>query len=243
MGRRAFVVGLLAVSASGCATTPSEQDTKAVDALGHFEHVPGRPGIVVAAPHGTADGGSLHMAREICARTGASGVLVTGFWDGPTRRRINVNRNTEQTMGPQSTVLEQAYSPLAAHVNARYTALVREAAQGPLRWFFEIHANSDPAYADVVAVSTMGIDLGEAQRFKEGFIAVRDRRIPPDGPRLGILVTPADRIRFNFQAASSISSHARRGFLIENPRRMMRDAAWRSRYAAVLADLIASFVG
>jgi hypothetical protein len=242
-GRRAFVLGLVAAAVDGCASTLSEQDRNAVDALGHFERVPGRAGLVVAAPHGTSDTGTLEMAREILARTGASGVLVTGFWDGHTRRRINVNRDTEQTMGAQSVVLQQAYSARAAHVNARYTALVREAAQGPLRWFFEIHSNSDPAYESAVAVSTLGISLAETRRLKEGFIARRDRQVPPAGPRLEILVAPADRIRFSFLGASSISTYAERGFLIESPSRMTRETTWRARYAAVLADLITTLVG
>jgi hypothetical protein len=242
-GRRAFVIGLVAAAVDGCAPTLGEADRQAVDALGHFEHVPGRAGVVVAAPHGTADGGSLEMAREIRARTGASAVLVTGFWDGRTRRRINVNRDTEQTMGARSVVLEQAYSARAAHVNARYTALVREAAQGPLRWFFEIHSNNDPDYENAVAVSTLGIGLGQARRFKERFVAGRDRHVPPDGPRLEILVAPADRMRFSFQGASSISRHAEHGFLIESPSVMTREGTWRARYAAVLADVITALVG
>ena len=242
MRRRAFLMGALAFTANGCATF-SEQDKAAVDALGHFEHIPGRAGVVVAAPHGTADGGTLDVAREICARTGASGVFVTGFWDSRTRRRINVNRDTEQTMGAQSVVLEQAYSARASHVNDRYTALVREAAQGRLRWFFEIHSNSDPAYENAVAVSTAGIGFGEARRIKAGFIASRDRRVPPDGPQLAILATPVDRMRWNFQGASSIARHTEKGFIVESPHRVMGDRVWRPRYAAVLADLIGSLVG
>ena len=131
MQRRAFVLGSVASLASGCAAALSEQEKAAVDTLGRFEHTKGRAGVVVAAPHGTADAGTLAIAKEICARIGAGGVFVTGFWETQTRRRINVNRDTEQTTSLDSLAVDQRHTPRAAYVNARYTALVREVARGP----------------------------------------------------------------------------------------------------------------
>jgi hypothetical protein len=242
MRRREFLLGAVATAAAGCAVALSEQERLAVDALGRFESVRGRPGVVVAAPHGTADTNTLPTAREIRERTGAGGVFVTGFWDPATRRRINVNRDTEQVIGPHSEVTQQAYSVRAAYVNARYTALVREVSQGPLRWFFEIHANSYPERAGALEVSTLGVSRDEAARFKEGFLATRDRSLPATAPRFGIVAAPLDRTRFDYRAASSISDLSQRGFLIEHPSVLMRDRAWRPRYAEILADVIRSMI-
>jgi hypothetical protein len=245
VGRRAVQAGILALAAGGCAaTTPAGGDDRAaIDGLGTFEHLPGRAAFVVAAPHGTADTGSLALARDIRARTGASGVFVTGFWDGPTRTRINVNRDTEQIMGANSQVVRQVYSARAARANARYTTLVREAAQGPLRWFFEIHSNSDPRHAGSVEISTLGLTADNARRFKAAFVGARDRRVPADAPRLDIHVAPADTVTYSLRGASSISDHCERGFLIESPSRVLREARWRAAYARVLAEVIASTVG
>jgi hypothetical protein len=230
-------LGSLTVVASGCAAALTDAERESVDALGRFEHVPGRAGAVVAAPHGTSDAGTLAMAKALRARTGASGVFVTGFWDGRTRQRINVNRDTEQTMGANSEVLQKTYSARAAHVNARYTALVRQAAQGPLRWFFEIHSNSMPRHDTSVEVATLGVTREEARRFKDVFLAERGRRLPPEAPQLAINVAPVDKVWFNYQASSSISDYSQKGVLIETPSRVMRDTSWRARYFEVLGEV------
>ena len=237
MNRRAFLAGSLALLGGGCATVGTETAVD-IDRLGTFEHVPGKAGFVVAAPHGTADGGTLAVAKEIRSRTGASGVFVTGFWDTATRRRINVNRATEQTIGSNSQVSEHRHSEIAERVNARYDAHVREAAQGPLRWFFEIHSNSYPNYQASVEVSTLGISHNEARDFKERFLFARQQHVPSQAPQLGIHVAPADPVWFNYRASSSIAAFSQRGFLIESPSRVLRDVTWGPRYAAVLADVI-----
>jgi hypothetical protein len=240
--RRAFLAGSLALAAGGCAGVGTETVPVAVDRLGTFEHLPGAAGFVIAAPHGTADGGSLAVAKAIRSRTGAAGVFVTGFWDSSTRVRINVNRATEQTMGANSQVLEQRPSAVAAQVNARYTALVREAARGPVRWFFEIHSNSYPNYQGSVEVSTLGISQFDARAFKERFYSARRHHVPSQAPQLDIRVAPADPVWFSYRGSSSIAEHSERGFLIESPSRILRDAAWGPRYAAALADVIAATV-
>src|SRR5882672_6461208 len=58
---------------------------------------PGRPGMVVAAPHGTSDARTAAIATEIARRTGFGLVVATGFQLGPGRPegpgpRFQVNR-------------------------------------------------------------------------------------------------------------------------------------------------------
>jgi hypothetical protein len=242
MRRRAFLLGSIASFASGCAAALSEPETAAVDRLGRFEHAMGRPGVVVAAPHGTADAGTLAIAKEICAKSGAGGVFVTGFWESQTRRRINVNRDTEQTTSLDSRAVDQRHTPRAAYVNARYTALVREVAQGPLRAFFELHSNSNARYETAVEVATRGVGPHGARQFKERFLAARERSIPADGPKLGIHVSPADAVWFNYLNSTSID-WADQGFLIELPNRVVRETRWRDGYARVLTEIVTAMVG
>ena len=237
--RRRFLAGSLAalLAPRATAATPPP-DTADIDQLGKFERVLGRPGLVIGVPHGTADVGTLDAGRVLCERLGAGGVFVTGFWDPKTRQRINVNRDSEEIIGQDSEVLKQWRSDRSIAANDRYTALVKEASQGPLKAFFEIHSNHKTRYVDSVEVSTRGVWRGEAEKLKEAFEAVRDR-LAPGLPRLSIHVSPVDKVTFpNYGAASSISKLSAKGCAIENPGRVFGNRAWRLAYAACLADAI-----
>jgi hypothetical protein len=169
-------------------------------------------------------------------------VFVTGFWESQTRRRINVNRDTEQTTSLDSRAVDQRQTPRAVHVNARYAALVREVAQGPLRAFFELHSNSNARYEASVEVATRGVGSAGARQFKERFLAARERSLPPDGPKLAIHVSPADTVWFSYLNSTSID-WADQGFLIEVPNRVVRESHWRDRYARVLAEIVSAIAG
>jgi hypothetical protein len=233
--RRRSLLGALGAVASGCAL-PTQQSAD-IDALGKFERVPGRPGVVIGVPHGTADAGTWDIGRFLCQRLGASGVFVSGFWDGKTRQRINVNRPTEQIIGPQSQVVRQWPSDRAAAANARYVASVKEAAVGPLLAFYEIHSNQRPEYIGSIEVSTLGVSLGEAARFKDAFCAAIDR-LPNGAPRLAVHVSPLDPVSYpNYGNASSIARLSRKGCAIEHPVAATH-RTWRLAYAGCLADAI-----
>jgi len=232
----------------GCAGPPATRAAASaaapqgaqIDPLGKFEVVAGRPGIVIGLPHGTADTGTLDIGRTLCERLNAGGVFVTGFWDGKTRQRINVNRPTEQVIGAESQVLREWASGQAVAANARYEALVRQAAQGPLRAFYEMHSNHRPLYAGSIEVSTLGVSRSDAAQFKAAFEAARDR-LARDVPRLAIHVSPVDQVAFpNYGRASSISKIGACGCAIEHPGTIIANRAWRAAYAACLAEAIAA---
>ena len=199
----------------------------------------GRPGVVVGVPHGTPDVGTLDIGRIVRERLGAGAVFVTGFWDRATRERINVNRPTEQIIGPESKVLRQWPSERAATANARYEGLVKEAAQGRLEVFYEMHSNSRSEFAGSFEVSTLGLGSGEAARLKAAFETARDR-LPADVPRLVMHVSPLDKVSHpNYGAASTISKLSRRGCAIEGPGRVLANRTWRLAYAGCLGEAIA----
>jgi hypothetical protein len=232
--RRSFLSALGAVT-SGC-SLPT-QDPADIDALGTFERVPGRPGTVIGVPHGTADTGTADIGRFLCQRLGASGVFVSGFWDGKTRQRINVNRPTEQVIGPQSQVEREWPSDRAAAANARYVAAVKEAANGPLEVFYELHSNRRPQYVGSIEVSTLGVSRGEAGRFKVAFHSAIGR-LPSEAPRLAVHVSPIDPVTYpNYGYASSIARISRKGYAIEHPAAATH-RTWRLAYAGCLSEAI-----
>jgi len=236
--RRQFLLGSFG-AASSSRVLPGQGATD-IDTLGKFELVPGRPGIVVGVPHGSADAGSSDIGRVLCERLGAGGVFVSGFWDGKTRQRINVNRPTEQLIGQDSQVLRQWSSDRAAAANARYVALVKEAAKGPLWVFYEIHSNHRVQYAGSIEVSTQGISRGEAVRFKDAFAAAIGR-LRSDAPRLAVHVSPIDRVTYpNYGNATSIAKLSKKGCAIEHPAAALTNRAWRLAYAGCLVAAIES---
>ncbi|HET7524583.1 MAG TPA: hypothetical protein VFK10_01455 [Burkholderiaceae bacterium] len=234
ISRRSLLL-TLGASASGC-SLPT-QEVVDIDTLGTFERVPGRPGIVIGVPHGTADVGTADIGRFLCQRLGASGVFVIGFWDGKTRQRINVNRPTEQIIGPQSQVVREWSSDRAAAANARYVAAVKEAAGGSLLAFYEIHSNRHAEYVGSIEVSTLGVDTAEAARFKDAFTSAIER-LPSEAPKLAVHVSPIDRVGYpNYGYASSIAKFSNKGCVLEHPA-AATNRAWRLAYARCLAEAI-----
>lgn len=232
---RRFFLGALGAAASGCSLP--RQEAVDLDTLGAFERVPGRPGIVIGVPHGTADAGTADIGRLLCRRLGASGVFVSGFWDRKTRQRINVNRPTEQVIGPQSQVLREWRSERAVAANARYVTAVKDAADGPLQAFYEIHSNQRPEYVGSIEVSTLGVSRGEASRFKDAFLLAIGR-LPGDAPRLAVHVSPIDPVTYpNYGHASSIARISRKGCAIEHPVAATH-RTWRLALAGCLAEAI-----
>jgi hypothetical protein len=240
--RRSFLLVPFAALLAGRSRAAGSLDESItdLDRLGRFEHVLGKPGIVVGVPHGTADSGTLEAGRILCKRLGAGGVFVTGFWDPKTRQRINVNRESEELIGPNSEVLQKWASPRAVAANARYTELVKETAQGPIKVFYELHSNHRKDVAGSIEVSTLGVSYGEAVRFREAFLAARDR-LAPDVPRMNVHVSPYDKVPFpNYANATSISKLSAKGCAIEHPGRIFDRQPWRVAYANCLADAISA---
>jgi len=236
--RRLLVGSFCAALAARVRAASTLHETDDIDQLGKFELVLGRPGVVVGVPHATPDIGTMDVGRVLRERLGSGGVFVTGFWDTKTRQRVNVNRPTEQIIGQESQVVRQWPSDRAVAANARYTALVKEAAQGQLKVFYEVHSNHRPHLADSIEVSTLGFLRGDAERLKAAFETARER-LAPDVPRLAIHVSPLDKVTYpNYVAASSISKVSERGCAIESPGRVLANRAWRLAYAACLADAI-----
>jgi hypothetical protein len=227
---------------SGCAPPPAS--------LGEIEGLPGtisgkigRPGVVVAAPHGTSDAYTGEIAAELGRRTGYGVVVATGFNIEPdTReragRRYQVNRPLEGVPGGSPS--DEVATAGARLVYDAYERRVREVAQGPLVLYVEVHGNNHPDAAGRIEIATVGIDRDEAGRLRTLCELVRDAhlRALPEAPRLGILVEPADTIRYGGSGAKrdGILRLPPRALHIELPRAARTE--WREAYTTILAEFL-----
>jgi hypothetical protein len=237
-------VVLGALLLQGCATQPAG-DTR--DALpGHIVARPGRPGVVVAAPHATSDLATGAIATEIAGRTGFGVVVATGFWlESATRdspgRRYHVNRPTEGVPGRPAR--DEITSAEARRVYAAWEARVREAAGGPLRFYAEIHGNSRAESSGQIEIATVGVSADEATQLRTLLELIRDAHLRDTrGPRLAVMIEPADPI---WHTASTTK---RQGILrlpdralhVELPRTARGDL--RLAYTEILAEFLAQAV-
>jgi len=229
----------------GCATQTVEFPPQTP--RGHIAARPGRPGVVVAAPHGSSDAQTGEIAAEVARRTGFGLVVATGFnLEADTRerpgRRYQVNRPFEGT--PSRSPAEETASEGARLVYESYARRVREIAQGPLRLYAEIHGNNRRESANRIEIATVGVDTEYAQRLRALCEMIRDAHLRghAGAPRLEVLVEPADPI---FYAASG----AKRDGILRLPERALHielpktaRVEFRELYTAILADFVAQAV-
>ena len=194
---------------------------------------------MVAAPHGTSDLGTGAMAAEIARLTGFGLVIATDFKVSEhPGRRYQVNRPMEGMAGHPSS--EDVESERARSVYEAYERRVRDAAQGPLAFYAEIHGNSRPESAERVEIATAGVDAEQAQKLRTLFELVRDAhlRARSSAPRLHVRVEPADPLFYTASGArrAGILRLPQRALHIELPRVARQEA--RELYTLILADFL-----
>jgi len=174
-------------------------------------------------------------------------VVATGFNLEPdTRerpgRRYQVNRPFEGA--PSRPPSEETASAGARLVYETFERRVREIAQGPLRFYAEIHGNNRRESANRIEIATVGVDKEYAQRLRALCELIRDAHLRghAKAPRLEVLVEPADPI---FYAASG----AKRDGILKLPERAVHielptaaRVEFRDLYTAILADFVAQAV-
>src|SRR5213592_619535 len=223
----------------GCATRTVVFDTDA--SRGAITSRPGRPGSVIAAPHGTSDVRTGDIAADLAQRTGFGVVIATGFSIEPdTRaragRRYQVNRPMEGVPGRPPS--EEVATDCAREVYDAYEARVREVARGPLQFFAEIHGNNHRDVAERIEIATVGVDRELAFRLRALLELIRDAHLREyaQAPRLDVRIEPADTLRYAASGAKrcGILRLPERALHIELPKAARTE--WREVYTAILAD-------
>lgn len=237
--RRLASVASVSLGLWGCAVHPVALPPE--PSRGHIAVRAGRPGLVVAAPHGGSDPGTAEIAAGIAHRTGFGLVIASGFSidpdtaDGPGRR-YQVNRPLEGVPGRPPG--EEAVTDAARQVYESFERRVREAAQGPLRFYAEIHGNNRPESAARIEIATVGVDREQAQRLRTLLELIRDAHLRgrTGAPRLQVAVEPADPIIYGASGSkrSGILRLPERALHIELPRAARRE--WQEIYTTILAE-------
>jgi hypothetical protein len=225
----------------GCATHTVDYPPETP--RGHIAARPGRPGFVVAAPHGSSDARTGEIAAEVARRSGFGLVVASGFNVEADRRerpgrRYQVNRPFEGM--PSRPPSEEIATDGARLVYQTYERRVRDIAQGPLRFYTEIHGNSRPESADRIEIATVGVDREFAQRLRALAELVRDAHLRAHAgvPRLRVMVEPADPVFYTASGAKrdGILRLAERALHIELP--PVARVEHRELYTAILADFV-----
>ena len=244
-----LVVGL-ALLVQGCAGLITGKDSAEAPAPaipapapgakgGSVQVEKGRPGLVIAAPHGTSDTATDVLGRALAKLTGFGLVVATGYGnlDGDGRR-FNVNRPTESVPGAAARL--EVETVAARQVYQAYRRHVTEAAQGALRLYVEVHGNSRQESAGRVEIATVGVSREDAWRLKTLLELIRDSRLPPEGdvPRLEVWVESQDPVLYTASAAkqSGILAQTPLALHIELPR--VARTTYREAYTTVLADFL-----
>lgn len=208
-------------------------------ATGEIQLFPGKPGLVIGAPHGTSDEATDVLGRQVARRTGFGLVLATGFAKIDAEgRRFNVNRPTEGVPGqPPSS---EVYSAGARLIYERYVQRVKEAAQGPVRLLVELHGNARRESASRIEIATVGVHREQAWRLRTLWGRIRDAHLSawPGAPRLEIAVEPEDRVYFSATGAkeAGVLRLPERGLHIELPR--VARTRWRAAHVAILSQFV-----
>ena len=229
----------------GCAA--HRVDVPSTTTGSHIAVRPGRAGFVVAAPHATSDVNTGDIADEIARRTGFGLVVASGFSmeeDDQLRasRRYQVNRPLEGVPGRPAS--EQEPTETARQVYELYEQRVLEAAQGPLRFYAEIHGNNRAQCAGQIEIATVGVDRELALRLRALAELIRDAHLRghDEIQTLQVLIEPVDAVTYRASGAKreGILRLPERALHIELPRCARRD--WREAYTAILADFLTQAV-
>jgi hypothetical protein len=210
---------------------------------GRIVSVPARgnaKGVVIAAPHGSADEYTAEMVKELSHRTGLPAVIAKGFT--PTEAggwRINVNRPTEKGHPGYFQGFE-IDSDRAKDVYKTFKDVVLQTSQGRLDLYIDIHQNGRQ---NDIEVATVGLTKEQAQIIKNAYLQIRGQALQNT---VGIAVAdlviePLDVVQIGAWAAKDkgILGVAKKSLHFELPvNRVLANSSARETYTNILARLL-----
>ncbi|HET8679123.1 MAG TPA: hypothetical protein VFM39_03325 [bacterium] len=237
--KRYRLLGMLVLLAAIAVAASARAQERVQDPQGEFEYLAATGGVLITAPHGTADYNTAPLAISVARTLGTGYVVFRGSRAGA--ERTNVNRPAE---GGGLACANEPETDRARATYDAYVRLVRAAVGGQQpALYVELHGNADPRTAQNIEVASKGISDSDAAVMKDGYPAAlaAARRMRPAFPTLTLLVEPLDRI---YWTASCLKT---RGVLSGNflPRalhfefpRAVRESDMLDATAALTVDLL-----
>lgn len=197
-------------------------------------------GVVIAAPHGSADEYTAEMAKDLSHRTGLPAVIAKGFT--PTEAggwRINVNRPTEKSFPGYFQGFE-IDSDRAKEVYQTFKDVVLQTAHGRLDLYIDIHQNG---HQNDIEVATIGLTAGQARIIKNAYREIRDQALRNIAgiTAVDLVIEPLDVVQIGAWATKGrgILGVAAKGLHFELPvNRLLVDSRTRDAYTSILASLL-----
>ena len=158
-------------------------------------------------------------------------VLQDGVWWCVARNPLGSGADLWVSIDDMDDVCRWQYNRQDA-----YARRVLEAAQGPLRFYAEIHGNDRAECAGQIEIVTVGVDRELALRLRALAELIRDAHLRGNREiqRLDVSIEPAEAAR------GAILTLPLRALQIDVPRCARRD--WRETYTSILADFLAQAV-
>jgi hypothetical protein len=178
---------------------------------------------------------STSRPDRIVVRPGHPG-LVVGTYGG--RDTAAIVTEVAQHTGVGLVVAPDVSLDVAPRsASEAYERAVVEAAQGPLRFYVEIHGHDRTRCAGQIEIATVGVDPELARRLRALAELIRDAHLRSnrDIERLSVVLEDADGVSPGVRR-DGVLRWPERALQIELPRCARRD--WREMYAAILADFV-----
>lgn len=208
--------------------------------MGDFELISGVSGIVIAAPHGLFDSQTDKIVQGIAKKTNISGIIARGFYDKSAKRRLNVNRPTEDYFD-KDTRVQGFRTERAKIVFEEFERLVKEVSRGDILIYIEIHGNKKTETANLIDTDTIGVTYNEALEIKKAFDAIKQKTIKDKSniPDIVMRIHPVDKIYWRAaMKTEGVFRLAQRVLHFELPQSIRLTEESRNIYIDILSELI-----
>lgn len=220
---------------SGCGLHPPLHEQR-VGELGYldFRKPDGRlDGVVIGAPFGLSEPDAVDYATTISDETGAGLVAAYGF----RSKRVTVEQPLVYT-APHSVVAVKFSSP--GSVYPEFGALLRDAADGPLKFYVGVRVVEEINKLARIEVATSGLTFEQIKALKETYFRLRDRELGNSAvPKVDVALNPLDDVSWN---VTGVKNHgvlmlAEKGLVLQLPH-CLGGALAKSVYAKILTEWV-----
>jgi len=205
--------------------------------VGRFEFRnpdPGRTGVVIGVPHGTAEQSAIEFAQTIRDGTGGGLVVAYDF----KSKRIQVAQPLVHT-SPVSWRAADSSRP--GSVYPEYKNLLQSAALGPIKFYVGVRFTESASPVPGIEVTASGFSFKQLKALKRIYAEIRNRRLKNLDAiaKIGLAINPLDDIGWN---SYDVRNHgvlmlAEKGLILRLPK-VLADPALNAVYREILTHWV-----